>query len=332
MALIGQKNNRFHLIVEFIYESKEISGLTGPLREFLQAAKAKDAKLQPGLCCISGAGPIAENRCDLTNVAWKIDGNEIKREFQIETIVINDFSAIAYGIPTLDLNNSAQVCKIPHLHKADPKPEIDAVKVVIGAGTGLGVGYLVPRGNHNYIAYPSEGGHAGFADFDPQSKAIKSHIRKAIAKNPDTEMFLSGQGINNIYQYFKAKQGFTVEGIFTAIDAADEKERPALISKNAAFNPVCKKIMQNFARIYANYASNIALTFLPLGGLFLGGGIAVKNQELFLAGNLFMKSFEENCRENIKVLLSKIPVYIIKDYSISLYGAANAAVNLLKKV
>ena len=41
-----------------------------------------------------------------------------------------------------------------------------------------------------------------------------------------------------------------------------------------------------------------------------------------------MNAFEQNYNPNIRPLLSKIPVYVIKDYSISLYGAANACVQL----
>ena len=44
--------------------------------------------------------------------------------------------------------------------------------------------------------------------------------------------------------------------------------------------------------------------------------------------NLFMKYFEQNYNPNILPLLKKMPIYVIKDYSISLYGAANASVNL----
>jgi glucokinase len=43
-----------------------------------------------------------------------------------------------------------------------------------------------------------------------------------------------------------------------------------------------------------------------------------------------MKAFADNYREGIQQLLAKIPVYIVKDYSISLYGTANAAVTLMK--
>jgi len=47
-----------------------------------------------------------------------------------------------------------------------------------------------------------------------------------------------------------------------------------------------------------------------------------QNEWLFLENNLFMKNFERNYNPNIRPLLKKIPVYIVRDYSISLYGAA----------
>ena len=44
-----------------------------------------------------------------------------------------------------------------------------------------------------------------------------------------------------------------------------------------------------------------------------------------------MKNFERNYNPILRPLLKKIPVYIVRDYSISLYGAANAAVTLMGK-
>lgn len=44
----------------------------------------------------------------------------------------------------------------------------DAVKIVTGPGTGLGVSYLLPLGNDNYKVWPTEGGHSNFAPSSPQ--------------------------------------------------------------------------------------------------------------------------------------------------------------------
>jgi len=43
-----------------------------------------------------------------------------------------------------------------------------------------------------------------------------------------------------------------------------------------------------------------------------------------------MSIFEKNYNKNITPLLKKVPVYVIMDYSISLYGAANAGICLMK--
>ena len=41
-----------------------------------------------------------------------------------------------------------------------------------------------------------------------------------------------------------------------------------------------------------------------------------------------MAMFERSYAKHIRSILAKTPVMIVKDYSISLYGAANAAVEL----
>ncbi|HEX3047666.1 MAG TPA: glucokinase, partial [Bacillota bacterium] len=325
LAIVGVKKGKFTIILECVYKSAEVSGLVEPLKEVINIATAKNSALKPSLCCISGAGPVENNKCTLTNLKWNIDGQEIKKAIAMETLVINDFLAIGYGIPTLNVDDPNQITKLPHPDGSLPKPQNGASKAVVGAGTGLGVGFLVAVGD-KYYASPSEGGHSGFASFDDESRKIKDFVAKKLGKTPGTEPFVSGQGINNIYQYFKAEGLIKPEGIFQEIEAASDEEKPALISKNAATNKTCKDIMKIFIKMYGRFASNAALLFLALGGLYLAGGIASKNEALFLEDNLFMKNFAANYKDNIQQLLAKIPVYIVKDYSISLYGAANAAV------
>lgn len=330
LAIVGVTNGKFTIILECVYKSGEIPGLVAPLQEFLKIAAEKNSALIPNLCCISGAGPVENNICKLTNVKWNIDGQEIKKAINMETLIINDFLAIGYGIPTLNVDDPKQITKLPHSNGSIPAPQKGASKAVVGAGTGLGVGFLVAVGD-KYYASPSEGGHSGFASFDDETQKIKDFVAKKIGKTPGTEPFVSGQGINNIYQYFKAEGLIKPESIFEEIDAASDEDKPALISKNAATNKTCKDIMKIFIKMYGRFASNASLLFLSLGGLYLAGGIATKNEALFLEDQLFMKSFAMNYKDNIQQLLSKIPVYIVKDYSISIYGAANAAVTLMGK-
>lgn len=330
LAIVGVKNGKFTIILECVYKSGEISGLGAPLQEVLKIAADKNSSLKPNLCCISGAGPVENNFCKLTNLKWDIDGQEIKKAINIETLVINDFLAIGYGIPTLNVDDPKQITKLPHPDGSLPAPQKGSSKAVVGAGTGLGVGFLVEVGG-KYYASPSEGGHSGFASFDEETQKIKDFVAKKLGKTPGTEPFVSGQGINNIYQYFKSEGLIKPEGIFNEIDAAGEEEKPALISKYAATNNTCKDIMKIFVKMYGRFAGNASLLFMALGGLYLAGGIVTKNEALFLEDQIFMKNFTANYKDNIQQLLAKIPVYIVKDYSISIYGAANAAITLMNK-
>jgi glucokinase len=328
LALVGFKNGHFTIIMEGVYRSAAIDGLIDPIREVIAAGVAKDHRLAPNLCCISAAGPVENNYCHLTNCHWDVDGSVIQATIGIPTWVINDFTAIGYGIPTLDVNNPEQITNLPHPDGSMPSPLKGAPKAVVGAGTGLGVGYLVATDGGKYIACPSEGGHAGFADFDEETRELKAFVSKKFAKSPGIEPFVSGQGISNIYHFFKEVRGLKIEGVFTEIDAVPDADKPGLISKYASSNAICKEIMRTFIKIYGAVTGSYSAIFIPTGGMYLAGGIAAKNERFFLEDNLFMRFFESNYREGIEALLKKIPVYIIKDYAISIYGAANAAITL----
>lgn len=77
---------------------------------------------------------------------------------------MNDFAANGYGI----FNMKSEDYEVFHKGTAEEGRPI----AVIGAGTGLGEGYLTKSpGNENYDVWANEGGHGDFAirnqrDFD----------------------------------------------------------------------------------------------------------------------------------------------------------------------
>ena len=71
--------------------------------------------------------------------------------------------------------------------------------------------------------------------------------------------------------------------------------------------------------MYARFAKTFALDALATGGLYIAGGIAAHNVPLF-ESETFINEFL-SCGKQ-KVLLSMIPIYVIADYNVSLYGAA----------
>lgn len=323
LALVGEKAGKFTIIAKFLHKSGEIDGLETPLLNFVSGIKQKSPGTVIHLCCISAAGPVENNYCTLTNCDWDVDGNAIEKAINIKTLIINDFLAIGYGIPTLDVNNPDQITKLATTSGTYPEPRGDT-KAVVGAGTGLGVGFLIRSGG-KFRAHPSEGGHSGFAAYDDITRGLKEYVTNKYSAPPGTEPFVSGQGITNIFNYYRDKKNMEIKGVLSEIDTTPDDDKPALISKYAGENNVCREIMQLFISMYGRFAGSLSVIFLPFSGMYLAGGIVTKNEFLFTEGNLFMKNFEQNYNPNIQPLLKKIPVYIIKDYSISLYGAANAA-------
>jgi glucokinase len=73
---------------------------------------------------------------------------------------------------------------------------------------------------------------------------------------------------------------------------------------------------------YARCAKNIALDTLAMGGIYIAGGIAAKNKEIFQTEE-FIQSFEASLKRSD--VLKQIPIYLIVNYDVSLYGACLAA-------
>lgn len=327
-ALIGKKGGTFSQILDRHYKTHEEKSLIEPLGRFLAEARKHAPAFPPSVCCISGAGPVRDNACVLTNAPWDIDGKEAEKAFGIKTIVINDFTAVSYGVVLLDITDAKAITRLEHPDGSFPAQR-EGPKLVVGAGTGLGVGYLT-REKNGLVAHASEGGHIVLPVFDEESWAFSSWLASRYGgEAPGAEAAVSGQGIGFSLSFVAEKGLIPLTKTAEKILGMAECERPAEISKNAASDPVCRHIMERFVDYYARVCASLSCVFMPSGGLYLAGGIAAKNEALFVQGKRFTTAFSHSYREHTKRILAETPVYIAKDYSISLYGAANAAATIL---
>lgn len=329
LALIGMKAGTFTVLMDRHYRTKEEPSLIEPLGRFLEEAARERPGLRPELCCISGAGPVVEGRIALTNAPWAIEAKAIESAFSIPTTLINDFTAVSYGVLLLDPADPSQITRLPHCDGSLPAPQ-PGLRLVVGAGTGLGVGFVVKI--HNRIeALPSEGGHVTLPVYDDESRGFQRWLEAKYGFTPGAEAGVSGQGIGNVFAYLaerEAAAGKKPEASAKAILDAPAIERPAMVARAAGSDPLCASSMDMFVKLYARVAADHVASFLPPGGVFLAGGIPAKNEDRFLERNRFMAMFERSYATHIRSILAKTPVMIVKDYSISLYGAANAAVEM----
>lgn len=138
------------------YISRNYPDLVPIVQQFLAtAAKKTGEQATPEKACFAIAGPVVNNAVKLTNLAWVLDAQRLEQELKIASIsLINDFAAVSYGV--LGLKDS-------DLHTLQAgKPQQSAPVAVLGAGTGLGQGFLIKKGE-TFDVFASEGGHADFA-------------------------------------------------------------------------------------------------------------------------------------------------------------------------
>ena len=214
--------------------------------------------------------------------------------------LVNDFEAVGYGIGELEEKDLIVL--------QQGKPEAKSLRAVIGAGTGLGQAILSPL-HKNWRVWPTEGGHTDFAAQDIQQQALLNKLFEQF-EHVSYERILSGSGLVTLYQFVVEQQG-----INTSLNLTAEQISQSALQKT---DPAAITAMHLFMQIYGAQAGNLALTTLPRGGIFIAGGIAVKNLDLFEQG-FFMQSFLAKGR--MRGVLEQIPVYLINNPDVGLLGA-----------
>ncbi len=288
------------------FPSKDYKSLEEIIQKFLSSSS-----IIPTEACFGIAGPIENNTCHTTNLPWIIDGKKIADLFKISSVyLINDLEANAWGIPCLKED------ELYTLNKG-VKTQVGN-RALISAGTGLGESGLYFDGK-NHIPFASEGGHCNFAPTNEEEVEIWRYLNQRY-KHVSYERLLCGAGLLNIYRFF--------------IDIKKEKELPELTEKFSQMDPAqciyeygstgkcstCKKAIERFISIYGSETGNVALKFLALGGIYIGGGIAPKMLNTLKEG-LFLESFTHKGR--FEKLLSTIQVQVILNPHTALLGAAN---------
>ena len=324
LALVEHRDEHFSIRSKERFATPSLANIDEALRRFRERHDRPWSEVE--MCCLSAAGPVINGVCRMTNVHFSIKIETVASFVGVRSHIINDFSAICYALPLLDTHTNIDTLSFEHPDGTLPEPH-GRVRAVVGAGTGLGTGYLIEDRGH-YAAHASEGGHSDFPPFDPVSEDFARFMRAKYTLPPGVEQYVSGQGILNAFTFFVETRRIDRDAEVARILSLADFEKPGAIATAAASHDGLAEIMRLFVRLYARYASNTALFFLPMGGLYLAGGIAAKNQSWFTDDHLFMQAFESTYNERILPLLHETPVVLIKDYEVSLYGAAHAAVSL----
>ncbi len=316
-------------LYECEYPSRDFADLVPMVQRFLGAAAQSGVDAVPTAACFAIAGPVVNNTSKVTNLGWSLTADRLAQELKLAQVkLINDFAAVGYGVLGLAATD---------IHTLQAGKAISGAPIgVIGAGTGLGQGYLVHQAT-GYDVYASEGGHADFAPRTEQEFQLSRYLlEKHDIQRLSVERVVSGQGIVAIYQFLRDRQvapespdvGAAVEQWEREVGRTEKLVEPAAVISQAALaqrDRLSELTMDLFISAYGAEAGNLALKLLPYGGLYLAGGIAAKNLPLFQGGG-FLRAFTEKGR--MRELLENVPVHIILNPQVGLMGAALCAARL----
>jgi glucokinase len=313
VADVGGTNARFGWVdggagaaVQHI-EKLPAAGHAGPadaVRTYLDSMRQRlgDAYRPPRRAAVAVATAISGDEVAFTNSHWRFSRRQLQTDLGLEALlVLNDFEALALSLPRL---GPAQL----RGHGAVPQPR--GTLVVIGPGTGLGVG-AVTQTAHGWVAIPGEGGHATLSAADDFDSALLQAARREF-EHVSAERLLSGIGLPVLHRAVATVMARPAEAL-----AAEQIVERGL----RGGDEVCERTIDSFCALLGSFAGNVALTLGARGGVYIGGGIVPRFGDRFFASR-FRDRFESKGR--FRGYLQDIPTALITDTLAALSGAALA--------
>ena len=260
---------------------------------------------RPDHVALAVASAVTGDSIQLTNSPWRFSQTALKQHFGLKSLlVLNDFEALALSLPHIPLED---LCPVGGGHAINHAP-----MAVIGPGTGLGVGAIVPNTSTSWRPVSSEGGHMTLSP----ATVFESELLRAAWKERQhisAEAFLSGTGLPILYRAIGSVRGEPFDAAITADQIGS--------LASAGSDALCILTINTFCEMLGTMAGNVALLFCARGGVFIGGGIVPKILPLFITSG-FRIRFESKGR--FADYLAAIPTTVITGETATLSGLAAA--------
>ncbi len=310
-ADIGGTRCRFALarpdgasVQEAEYPSAEFDNLEAAIDRFLREHGQAPEKVER--VALALAGPVSGDCVPLTNLPWLVCRSSLEKQLAGASVAfINDFQAAALGVLQLPAER---------LLPLNPARELaGGRKLVVGAGTGLGVAYLHAE-EGGYRPWPTEAGHMSFAPVDHQQWELAKHLRRKHGR-ASWERVLSGPGLSDLHAFLAAEA--------PPLEPAEVIDAAAQGRSASAMEAVSL-----FSRLYGSFCGDLALAWQPAGGIYLTGGVTLHLGER-LARPPFLEAFRDKGR--MSSLVAGYPVQIVMEPRVGLMGALRHAVQQVKR-
>jgi glucokinase len=193
-----------------------------------------------GSICLAVAGPVGGDVFHFTNSHWRISRSEFCAHLKVDNLLmVNDFTAMALGMTRLKDDEYLTVC-----HGIS---DTACPRVVIGPGTGLGVGTLIGLADNHWMALPGEGGHVDLPLGTPREAQIWARLMTEL-EHVSAETILSGAGLLLLYQ-----TSCSLDNIEPTL-----KSPAAITSAAVAGDPVAAAVLEQFCCLH-QWRRNTAL-------------------------------------------------------------------------
>lgn len=295
LALAEIDDGRISIIRRQRYASQDYPSFDDLLADFIPD--------QPNIAaaCFGVAGPTNGREAKLTYLPWQLSAGALEDRFGIgQVALLNDFAAAAHGLPLVEDRD------ILTLHPGQAIAQ--APRVILGAGTGLGVAGLIWQGD-NYRVIPGEGGHFGFSPQTPEQGEL---WRWLLARHGrvTVEDIVSGPGLARIYAFLGGNEQLPEAIGQAALSGSD---------------PLARETLSLWLECYGAFAGDLAMHWLARGGIYLAGGLAAKLLPHVDTGP-FIQAFLAK-REH-RELVAAMPVHALTSEDLGLLGALAYAASL----
>lgn len=317
IGLFERRAGHVELLTSEDFSSKDFVSLEDILSEFL---RTRESLVQGQLeaACFGLPGPVINGRVKVTNLPWEVIQTEIGSRIGVFKVkLVNDLVSTAAAIPTFEPSS------LELIYDGGGATDKAGSCAVVAPGTGLGHS-LIHREAGWSVLLASEGGHANFAPSNDTEIELLQYLRTKLS-HVSVESVLCGPGLVNIYSFLRDSGRFDTS--LEHIVGNDVSISASIIAGYAlqGTSELAVDALDMFCHILGAHCSNIALTYLSTGGIYLGGGIPPKiapfiKRGAFVAGYLKKGKLRER--------VEATPVFIINDDRAALYGSAAIASTL----
>lgn len=299
----GEAEGAQQLRFEQVYASASFATADDLIRQFIDDAGQPVA---PDCLLLALPGPMHTQHITLTNLDWTLNAADMRATLGVGRVqFINDFQAAAAGVATL---TAADVVAL------NPQPaEAGGVRAITGAGTGLGLAFMLADANGRYRSFSSEGGHIDFAPANAMQVRLLEQLRAAHG-HVSWERVASGLAMNDLYRFCCVEHDKAMPD--EAVDGA------ALVARAEGGDAVAEAALDLFIDLYGAWVGNVALLYQPRGGLYVAGGIATHLQARMLSPR-FMAAATGKGR--MRGVVERTPIFLITNSRLGVQGAVATA-------